>query len=157
MTVIDADKQFNTFSRFFTILNTLKEDLKFHQISRVEINVVKSTKTKNEKKIIISKVKAETLKEDLKTYVQVFEDTSVKITASKKLYVSIASRSTTKAVARAENLKKMSKKLSLFEDYKFSVVENKQNRETRRITRIQLASDMKSLNMSFIEATSFNT
>ena len=130
MTVIDVDNQFDVLSQFSKILNILKENLKFNQISRTNINVVKFTKTKNNKKIIISTIETKIFEENLKTNVQIFKDISVKITISKKFYVLIVFKFITKAIIKAENLKKMSKKFFLFENYKISIVENKQNRET---------------------------
>ena len=157
MIVIDVDNQFDVLSQFLKILNILKEDLKFNQIFRTNINVVKFTKIKNNKKIIISTIETKISEKNLKTNVQIFKNIFVKITTSQKFYVSIVSKFITKAIVKAENLKKMNKKFFLFENYKIFIVENKQNKETHKIARIQLVRDMKSLNMNFIETTSFNT
>ena len=157
MIVIDVNNQFDVLFQFLKILNILKENLKFNQISRTNINVVKFTKIKNNKKIIISTIETKIFEKNLKTNVQVFKNTFVKITISKKFYVLIVFKFITKEIVKVENLKKISKKFSLFENYKISIVENKQNKETHKIARIQLIRDMKSLNMNFIESISFNT
>ena len=116
MIVIDVDNQFDVFFQFFKILNILKKDLKFNQIFRTNINVVKFTKTKNNKKIIISTIETKIFEKNLKTNVQIFKNISVKITISKKLYVFIVFKFITKTIVKAENLKKMNKKFFLFEN-----------------------------------------
>ena len=56
---------------------------------------------------------------------KIFKNIFVKITISKKLYVFIVFKSITKTIVKTENLKKMNKKLFLFEYYKVFIVENK--------------------------------
>ena len=55
--------------QFFKILNILKKNLKFNQIFRTNINVVKFTKIKNNKKIIISTIETKIFQKNLKTNV----------------------------------------------------------------------------------------
>ena len=109
------------------------------------------------KKIIISTIETKIFEKNLKTNIQIFKNIFVKITISKKFYVFIVFKFITKTIVKIENLKKINKRLSLFENYKIFIVENKQNKKTHKIAHIQLVRNMKLLNMNFIETISFNT
>ena len=123
--IIDVDNQFDVLFKNFKILNILKKSLKFNQIFRTNINIVKFTKIKNNKKIIISTIETKIFEKNLKTNAQIFKNIFVKITISKKFYVFIVFKSITETIVKVENLKKINKKFSLFENYKIFIVENK--------------------------------